>query len=118
MLRSITVLKAAESITLYSITVTSRLVLGWIALHEQFIGNKVILKGLIKDLNSQKLTILMIKPIGLYDVDIYMCIGLMIVALAFNLLTITIPQAYIEFSIVACLLIVIPTIGRKTLKVY
>ncbi|CAF1023846.1 unnamed protein product, partial [Didymodactylos carnosus] len=166
----------AETITLYSITVTSRQVLGWIALHEQFIGNKiiahivsctailfvlhgdgfrfnifllgsvmatssgalktifdVILKGIIKDLTNHKLILLMtsiclfgtllfwpfllithfsnIEPFGLYDVNIYTCIGLTITALVFNLLTITIPLVYTEFSIVACLLIVIPAIG-------
>ncbi|CAF1035193.1 unnamed protein product [Didymodactylos carnosus] len=176
MIRSLSILKPAETITLYSITVTSRQVLGWIALHEQFIGNKiiahivsctailfvlhgdgfrfnifllgsvmatssgalktifdVILKGIIKDLTNHKLILLMtsiclfgtllfwpfllithfsnIEPFGLYDVNIYTCIGLTITALVFNLLTITIPLVYTEFSIVACLLIVIPAIG-------
>ncbi|CAF2756249.1 unnamed protein product [Rotaria sp. Silwood2] len=41
-IRSMTILISVEIIILYSITVTSRQLLGWIFLHEQFIGNKVI----------------------------------------------------------------------------
>ncbi len=41
--RSMTILISVEIIILYSITVTSRQLLGWIFLHEQFIGNKVSL---------------------------------------------------------------------------
>jgi uncharacterized membrane protein len=39
--RSMAILNPSEIITLYSITITLRQVLGWIFLHEQFIGNKV-----------------------------------------------------------------------------
>jgi hypothetical protein len=35
------ILNSSEIIILYSITITLRQVLGWIVLHEQFIGNKV-----------------------------------------------------------------------------
>ncbi|CAF3712421.1 unnamed protein product [Rotaria sp. Silwood1] len=41
-IRSMTILISVEIIILYSITITSRQLLGWIFLHEQFIGNKVI----------------------------------------------------------------------------
>ncbi|CAM4911195.1 unnamed protein product [Rotaria socialis] len=41
-IRSMTILISMEIIILYSITVTSRQLFGWIFLHEQFIGNKVI----------------------------------------------------------------------------
>lgn len=37
------ILISVEIIILYSITVTSRQLFGWIFLHEQFIGNKVSL---------------------------------------------------------------------------
>jgi len=36
-----TILIPMEIIILYSITITLRQLLGWIFLHEQFIGNKV-----------------------------------------------------------------------------
>jgi hypothetical protein len=39
--RSMSILNSSEIIILYSITITLRQVLGWIILHEQFIGNKV-----------------------------------------------------------------------------
>jgi uncharacterized membrane protein len=42
--RSMTILIASQIVVLYSIVVTLRQVLGWIFLHEQFIGNKVCLK--------------------------------------------------------------------------
>ncbi|CAF1480666.1 unnamed protein product [Rotaria sordida] len=41
-IRSMTILISVEIIILYSITITSRQLFGWIFLHEQFIGNKVI----------------------------------------------------------------------------
>ena len=40
--RSMSILVSSEIIILYSITITLREVLGWICLHEQFIGNKII----------------------------------------------------------------------------
>ena len=43
MYRSMSILISSEIIILYSIRVTLRQVLGWIFLHEQFIGNKVCL---------------------------------------------------------------------------
>jgi uncharacterized membrane protein len=39
--RSMTILIPVEIIILYSMTITLRQLLGWIFLHEQFIGNKV-----------------------------------------------------------------------------
>ncbi|UJR38551.1 hypothetical protein I4U23_031217 [Adineta vaga] len=42
MFRSMTILLPIEIIILYSITITLRQILGWIFLHEEFIGNKII----------------------------------------------------------------------------
>ncbi len=43
MFRSMSILVPSQIIISYSITITLRQVLGWIFLHEQFIGNKVCL---------------------------------------------------------------------------
>jgi hypothetical protein len=47
MFRSMSILESGEIIILYSIQITLRQVLGWIFLHEQFIGNKVCLLKII-----------------------------------------------------------------------
>ncbi|CAF2094692.1 unnamed protein product [Rotaria magnacalcarata] len=130
-IRSMTILISMEIIILYSITVTSRQLFGWIFLHEQFIGNKILVNSFVEDLSNTKLRIVMINvcfcgtcllwPFALLlhftqieqleykHIRWPLTIVTLICTLIFNVLTIVIPFKYSSIANVACLLFVIPS---------